>query len=46
MEKERKRERDHMEDRHETMVDSDEASLQGERLDSYVPKHSYCSERD
>ena len=40
------RERDHMQDRHETRVDSDEASSQGERSVSYVPKHSYHSEQD
>ena len=31
---------------HETRLNSDEGSLQGERLVSYVPEHSYHSEWD
>lgn len=43
---EQKREQDHMQDRHETRVYLDEASSQGERSVSYVPKHSYHGEQD
>ena len=35
-----------MQDEHETRVDSDKASSQGKRLVSYIPEHSYHSERD
>ena len=35
-----------MQDEHETRVDSDEASSQGERLVSYILEHLYHSEWD
>ena len=35
-----------MQDEHETRVDSDKGSSQGKRLVSYIPEHSYHSERD
>ena len=46
LEKELKREQDHMQDGHETRVDSDEGSSQGERWISYVPERSYRNEWD
>jgi len=39
-ERERKREQKHMQDGHETIVDSDEGSSQGERTMSNVPERS------
>lgn len=35
-----------MQDGHETRLDSNEESSQGERLVSYILEHSYQSERD
>ena len=35
-----------MQDGHEIRFNSDERSLQGERLVSNIPKYLYCSERD
>ena len=46
LERERKKEQDHMQDGHETRVDLDEATSQGERSVSYILEHSYHSERD
>ena len=40
------RERNRMQDGHETRFDLDEWSLQGERSVSNVPEHLYCSELD
>ena len=46
IEKEWKREQDVRLDRHETRLDSDEASFRGERTISYVLEPSYQSDRD
>ena len=46
IERERKRELDLRLDRHETCLDSDEASFRGERTVSYVPEPLYQSDRD
>lgn len=46
LERKHKRDQDHMQDGHETRLDLDKDSLQGERLVSYVPEHSYCSDWD
>ena len=46
IERERKREQDLRLDRHETRLDSDEASFRGERTVSYVLEPSYQSDHD
>nr|POF08716.1 hypothetical protein CFP56_04834 [Quercus suber] len=40
LESERRREQQHMQDGHETRIDSDEWSSQGDRSVSYIPKRS------
>ena len=35
-----------MQDGHQTRLDSDKGSLQGELIVSYIPKQSHCSEQD
>ena len=45
LEREQKRQQDRMQDSHQTRLDSNEGSSQGERIVSYVPEQSYRSKR-
>ena len=45
VEREQRREQDRMQDGHQTKLDLNEGSSQGERIVSYIPEQSYRSER-
>ena len=45
VEREQRREQDCMQDGHQTKLDLNEGSSQGERIVSYIPEQSYRSER-
>nr|POE46355.1 hypothetical protein CFP56_55215 [Quercus suber] len=46
LESERRREQQCMQEGHQTRLDSDKGSSQGERIVSYILEQSYCSKRD